>query len=79
MDRLLTTDTQSRTQYTLNVRATRPSDGQTADGQVIVLVERNSNAPRFINTPYRNNVSIDLNISKFTNLRKCSVLDVMVC
>lgn len=65
VDRLLTTDPQSRGQYTLDVRATRPSDGQTADGQIIVTVDRNRNAPRFLNTPYRNNISIDFNISEW--------------
>ena len=56
-------DSLKRTTYEMRARATRPSDGQTADGTIRVVVLRNLNAPRFINLPYRNNISIDSNVN----------------
>lgn len=65
--RPLSEDTSNRQTYSLSVRATRPSDGQTADGQIIVSVIRNLHAPRFINQPYRTSIGIDSKISKCHN------------
>lgn len=64
MKNLLTEDNSKQTVYNLTVRASRPSDGQTADGKVVVTVRRNLNAPYFINIPYRNTISIDARISE---------------
>ena len=73
----LITDIRQRTSYTLDFQATRGSDGQRKDSTIFVDVIRNLNAPRFINTPYSNNISVDSRISEYCS--RVNLLDISLC